>query len=79
MSEPSSEQRNGESRPRQSLLSVFGSALASAFGVQSGRKHAEDFAQGKPWVYVVVGLVVTLVFIISVWLVVKMVLKSAGV
>jgi CDP-diglyceride synthetase len=63
----------------QSLISVFGSVLASMFGVQSGRKHAEDFSAGKPWVYVVVGLVVTIAFILTVWFVVKMVLKSAGV
>lgn len=64
---------------KQSLVSVFASVLASMFGVQSGRKHAQDFAAGRPWVYVVVGLVVTVAFILSVWLVVQMVLKSAGV
>lgn len=74
MSEQSPQDRGG-----QSLLRVFASALAGLFGVQSGRKHEEDFAQGKPWVYVVIGLVVTVLFILSVWLVVKMVLKSAGV
>lgn len=74
MSEPSSDARQG-----QSLARVFASALASLFGVRSGNKHAEDFAQGKPWVYVVVGLVVTFAFVMTVWLVVKMVLKSAGV
>lgn len=64
---------------KQSLVSVFGSVLASMFGVQSGRKHAQDFTAGKPWVYVVVGLVVTVAFVLTVWLAVKMVLKSAGV
>lgn len=64
---------------KPSLVSVFGSVLASMFGVQSGRKHAQDFTAGKPWVYVVVGLVVTVAFVLTVWLAVKMVLKSAGV
>ena len=62
-----------------SLVSVFGSVLASMFGVQSSRKHQEDFAKGRPWVYVAVGLVMTVAFIMTIWFVVKMVLKSAGV
>lgn len=57
---------------------VLGSVLASMFGVQSGRNRERDFAQGRPWVYVVVGLVVTIVFVLSVWTVVRLVLKSAG-
>lgn len=62
----------------QSLGRVFTSVLASMFGVQSGRKHEQDFAKGRPWVYIAVGLVVTIAFIMTVWFVVKMVLKSAG-
>lgn len=64
---------------KPSLASVFGSVLASMFGVQSSRKHAQDFTAGRPWVYVVVGLVVTVAFVLTVWLAVKLVLKSAGV
>lgn len=63
----------------QSLVSVFGSVLASMFGVQSARKHEQDFAKGRPWVYVAVGLVMTLAFIMTIWFVVQMVLKAAGV
>ena len=63
---------------RQSLVRVFASVLASMFGVQSGRNREQDFTQGRPWVYVVVGLVVTIAFILTVWFVVQMVLKSAG-
>lgn len=65
--------------PGPSLVSVFGSVLASMFGVQSSRKHHQDFAKGRPWVYVTVGLVMTVAFIMTIWFVVKMVLKSAGV
>jgi hypothetical protein len=70
---------NSGKSSKPSLVGVFGSVLASMFGVQSGRKHAQDFTAGRPWVYVVVGLVVTVAFVLTVWLVVKMVLKSAGV
>ena len=61
-----------------SLTRVFGSVLASLFGVQSGRNRERDFAQGRPWVYVAVGLVVTAAFVLTVWFAVKLVLKSAG-
>lgn len=49
------------------------------FGVQSGRARSEDFTTGRPWVYVVVGLVVTITFVLTVWFAVHMVLKAAGV
>lgn len=64
---------------RPSLGRVFASALASLFGVQSGRNQERDFAQGRPWVYVVVGVTVTVIFILAVWFVVRTVLRSAGV
>ncbi|MFP5504649.1 MAG: DUF2970 domain-containing protein [Gammaproteobacteria bacterium] len=70
---------NSGKTAKPSLVSVFGSVLASMFGVQSSRKHAQDFTAGRPWVYVVVGLVVTVAFVLTVWLAVKLVLKSAGV
>lgn len=63
----------------QSLWQVVGSVMASMFGVQSSRKHEQDFAKGRPWVYVAVGLVATIAFIMTIWFVVRMVLKSVGV
>jgi hypothetical protein len=62
-----------------SLFKVFTSVVASMFGVQSSKKHAQDFTHGKPWAYIVVGLIMTVVFVLTLWLAVKMVLKSAGV
>jgi hypothetical protein len=62
-----------------SLLSVLGSVLASMFGVQSNRKREEDFTRGKPSQYVIVGLLVTVVFMLAVWGVVSLVMKVAGV
>lgn len=77
MSHQTSE-KHPENLRGQSLVQVFASVLASLFGVQSGRKHQQDFAKGRPWVYVAVGLVVTAAFVLTVWFVVRMVLKSAG-
>ena len=68
-----------ESGKGQSLGRVFGGVLAGMFGVRSGRARREDFTQGRPWVYVVAGLVVTAAFVLTVWFAVQMVLRSAGV
>jgi len=62
-----------------SLLAVLGSVLASMFGVQSNRRREQDFVHGKPSQYVVIGLLVTLAFILTVWGVVNLVMKLAGV
>ena len=62
-----------------SFLSVLGSVVASMFGVQSTRRHEADFTRGKPIHYILVGLLVTVVFILTVWGVVRLVLGLAGV
>jgi hypothetical protein len=62
-----------------STLSVLGSVLSSFMGVQSNSKREEDFTHGKPSQYIVIGLVVTVVFVLAVWGVVKLVMKFAGV
>ena len=62
-----------------SLLGVLGSVMASMFGVQSNRMREQDFTHGKPSQYVIVGLLVTVVFILTVWGVVSLVMKVAGV
>lgn len=62
-----------------SFIDVLGSVLASMFGVQSNRKREQDFTHGKPSHYVMVGLLVTIVFVLVVWAVVQVVMKVAGV
>jgi UPF0716 family protein affecting phage T7 exclusion len=70
------ENKAGQQAP--SLLSVLGSVLASMFGVQSNRKREQDFTHGKPSQYIIIGLLVTVVFILLVWGVVSLVMKLAG-
>jgi hypothetical protein len=62
-----------------SILSVLASVLASMFGVQSSRKREVDFTHGKPSQYVIIGLLVTVVFVLTVWGIVSFVMKVAGV
>jgi hypothetical protein len=71
------ENRNQAQTP--SFISVLWSVMASMFGVQSARRREADFTHGKPMHYILVGLLVTVVFILTVWGVVKLVLGLAGV
>lgn len=61
-----------------SFWQSLGSVVAAFFGIQSSRNRVRDFTHGRPQVFIVAGLVVTLLFILSVWLAVKLALKSAG-
>jgi hypothetical protein len=70
---------NEDQRQPPSFFSVLGSVVASMFGVQSTRRREVDFTRGKPIHYILVGLLVTVVFILTVWGVVKLVLSVAGV
>lgn len=71
-----STEKNNQQQP--SLIRVLGSVLASMFGVQSSRRREEDFVYGKPSHYIILGLLVTVIFILSVWGVVQLVMKLAG-
>lgn len=72
-----SQPENTPPRRRQSLLSVFASVFASMFGVQSSRKHKEDFGHGKASTYIAVGLIATILFVFTVWGVVQLVVRVA--
>mgnify|MGYP001812165179 CR=1 FL=1 len=71
--------RDSDKARPQSFFSVLGSVLASMFGVQSNRRREEDFTHGKPSHYIMVGLLVTVVFVLTVWGVVQLVMKLADV
>ena len=70
--------QDNDRKQAQSFVAVLWSVLASMFGVQSNRRREEDFAHGKPSHYIIVGLLVTVVFILLVWAVVQVVMKVAG-
>ena len=70
-----SEEENSQSPGSQSLGSVIRSVSASMFGVQSSKKHAEDFSEGRVTSYVAVGLIATILFVLTVWGIVKLVVS----
>lgn len=56
---------------------VVKSVLAAMFGVQSSANHERDFQHGRFSHYLVIGLVFTFLFIVSVWGLVKLVMSLA--
>lgn len=57
-------------------LQLVGSVLAAGFGVQSSKNRERDFKQGRLGVFVAAGIVFTLLFMGSIYLVVNLVLAN---
>jgi hypothetical protein len=76
----SKEQKRERADDNQSLnpLQVISSIFAAGLGVQSSKNRERDFKQGRAGVFIVAGIVFTLLFIGIVFTVVQLVLKSAG-
>ena len=58
------------------LLQLVGSVLAAGIGVQSSKNHERDFKHGKARNFIIAGVVFTVVFVLTVFTVVSLVLKS---
>ena len=67
-----------DSNKKPGLASVVMSTLAAAFGVQSSKNRERDFAQGNFKVYVISGIIFTVLFIGTIVTLVKFVIKNAG-
>lgn len=60
------------------LMQIVTSVFAAAFGVQSSKNQERDFKHGKARVFIISGIVFTLLFILSVFTVVRLVLTQSG-
>lgn len=81
MSVIDSEEKNAEPDPKKSSLNpmqVVSSVFAAGLGVQSSKNRERDFKQGKFSVFIIAGVVFTLLFIGAVFTVVQLVLSNAG-
>ncbi len=65
--------------PRPGFLGVFKSVLSSFLGVQKNEVRERDFKHGKPSQFIIIGLIVTVLFIVVIWGVVRLILVLAGV
>ena len=62
-----------------SFWQMLHSVMAAAFGVQSGKNRTRDFTHGKPSHFVLLGILFTAMFALTLFGIVKLVLHLAGV
>ena len=61
---------------RTNFLSVVKSILAAGIGIQSEKNRQRDFEKGNPLVFIVGGIIFTVLFILTVASVVGLVLSN---
>lgn len=68
----SNQQEEGDQKPN--LMQVVGSVFAAAFGVQSSKNRERDFKHGSHKVFIIAGIVGTLLFLATLITIVQIVL-----
>jgi hypothetical protein len=66
-----------EQDKKLSIFQVFGSVVSSFFGVQKNATRERDFRRGRARDFIIVGVALTLLFILTVWGVVQLVMRFA--
>jgi len=61
---------------KPTLIDVIKSVLASFFGVQSDKNRQRDFQHGNPAQFIIVGLVLTTLFIVGIIIIVRLIIAS---
>jgi len=74
MDDPSSEPDDGKP---PTLWQMVHSILAAMIGVQSGKNRARDFTYGKPSHFVMLGILFTAIFALTLFGIVQLVLHFA--
>ena len=74
----SSEKASENTRSGTDFWNVAKSVFAAMIGVQSSKNKERDFTQGKPIHFIVGGFIGTLLFLLAVWLLVKIVIASSS-
>ncbi|WP_297188301.1 DUF2970 domain-containing protein [uncultured Porticoccus sp.] len=69
---------NDDNDQKPGFWQIVFSTLAAFLGVQSSKNRERDFKHGNIYAYIASGLIFTVLFIFCVVMVVKLVLKSAG-
>jgi len=63
-----------EAEKTVSIVQMFCSILASFYGVQSSKNRERDFKHGKAKQFIAVGIVMTILWYLGIYLVVKLIL-----
>ena len=61
-----------------SFFQVLGSVLSSFLGVQKNATRERDFKHGRARDFIIVGILLTVVFILALWGVVQLVISVAA-
>lgn len=67
-----------DTNDKPKLLQIIFSTLAAAFGVQSEKNRQRDFQHGSAKTYVITGIIGTIIFVLTVYGLVRVVLSAAG-
>lgn len=67
-----------QNQNKPSFLKLVMSTLAAAIGVQNRKNLEEDFSQSNPLPFIVAGILFTVLFLLSLVIIVHFVLKYAG-
>jgi hypothetical protein len=78
MIEQNDTEQTDEKADKPNLLQVIASVLMAGLGVQSKKNKERDFKHGSFKAFIIVGLIVTILFVVTVVSVVSTVLDSAG-
>lgn len=74
---PKADPKNLRGQP--GALDILLSVLSSFFGVQSSRNQERDFRHGRAIHFIIVGLGLTILLVLGIWLAVKFALRAAGI
>lgn len=69
---------DADNRGTMTLWQTAQSVAASLFGVQSRRNRERDFGRGKASHFIIVGVLMIALFIGTLWLIVQLLLRNAG-
>lgn len=77
MTDSSDTAQNNKLKPAgPSIWRVMQSVLAGALGVQSEKRRQEDLASHSPWPYIVVSVLFTVGFVVTLIVIVNVVLAN---
>lgn len=62
---------------RVTVFTLIGSLFAGWFGVQSNRNRERDFTHGKASTFIFAGIIFMLLFVLTVWGIVQLVMSLA--
>lgn len=77
MNEQSTEQSQHE-EDKPGFFAIVWSLIAAAFGVQSAKNRERDFKHGNYRHFIAGGIIFTVLFVLTMFFVVNMVLEKAG-